>query len=200
MLFLVLHAHTPSSPFRLLHPPKDHGCLHDLFSAAVFKCAALGRLGAGVGDGVAVPEVRVGSLQPNQPRVSQLEVALAVALGSEWLLDVGYEDVVVVSSKQPNHPGVLHVEIHVGAAVLEAVLPLVVVVSSRQPHHPGVLHVSVLVRVCVAVLLAVELLVELELLLSKYFQLKQSLQSLTISHFAGSSYAFRTVSMTVPIL
>lgn len=48
-------------------------------------------------------------------------------------------DVVVVSSKQPNQPGVLHVAVEVELVV--------VVVLSRQPHQPGVLQVSVRVRV-----------------------------------------------------
>lgn len=54
-----------------------------------------------------------------------------------------------VSSRQPNQPGVLHVDVEeeeVDVLVVLVFLPLVVV-SSRHPHQPGVLHVSVRVRV-----------------------------------------------------
>lgn len=83
------------------------------------------------------------------------------------------ELVVVVSSKQPNHPGVLHVdEDEVELVVVDVFL--VLVDSSRQPHHPGVLHVSVLVREFVLVEVDVGLLVLVVVvsvpLLSKYFQ------------------------------
>jgi hypothetical protein len=46
---------------------------------------------------------------------------------------------VVVSSLQPNQPGVLQVDVEVVMVVLLlAVVPDVVVVSSRHPHQPGV--------------------------------------------------------------
>jgi hypothetical protein len=58
--------------------------------------------------------------------------------------------VVVVSSLQPNHPGVLQVEVVVVVIlVLVEVTGLVVVVSSKHPHHPGVWHVEVRVLVFV---------------------------------------------------
>jgi len=58
--------------------------------------------------------------------------------------------VVVVSSLQPNHPGVLHVDVDVVVAVLlVVVVPEVVVVSSKHPHHPGVSQVEVRVFVLV---------------------------------------------------
>jgi len=56
----------------------------------------------------------------------------------------------VVGSLQPNHPGVLHVDVEVEDVIVVIVDPLVVV-SSKQPHHPGVLQVSVRVRVEVEV-------------------------------------------------
>lgn len=86
--------------------------------------------------------------------------------------------VVVVGSLQPNQPGVLQVVVVVVELVLVLVLVVVLVVfdvvldSSRQPHHPGVLHVSVRVLVEYEVLLFE--VVEVDPLLSKYFQLKQS--------------------------
>lgn len=49
--------------------------------------------------------------------------------------------VVVVSSLQPNQPGVLHVEVEVDVVVVVVAVVVageVVLVSSRQPHHPGV--------------------------------------------------------------
>jgi hypothetical protein len=58
---------------------------------------------------------------------------------------------VVVSSLQPNQPGVLHVVEDDEVVVVEelVMVPLVVVVSSRQPHHPGVWQVVVRVLVLV---------------------------------------------------
>ena len=131
-----------------------------------------------------------GSLQPNQPGVLQVLLLVLLALN---MLDVGREDgvvivgtgaalgvvatvleevlvVVVVSSLQPNQPGVLHVEVDELSDELVDVEPeVVVVLSSKQPHQPGVLHVSVLVRVRVLELL---LLVVVSVpLLSKNFQL-----------------------------
>ena len=68
------------------------------------------------------------------------------------------------------------------------VLTPVVVDSSRQPHHPGVLHVVVLVKLVVLVLLLmlVDVVVS-DPLLSKYFQLKQSIHSSSGMHKGNSS-------------
>lgn len=61
--------------------------------------------------------------------------------------DIVVEDVVVVGSLHPNHPGVSQVVLD-SELVDEVVDDVVVVVlSSRHPHHPGVSHVSVLVLV-----------------------------------------------------
>ena len=57
--------------------------------------------------------------------------------------------VVVVLSQQPNQPGVLHVDVEVDVVVETEVGPVVVV--SKHPHQPGVSHVSVRVRVRVEV-------------------------------------------------
>lgn len=82
--------------------------------------------------------------------------------------------VIVVGSLQPNHPGVLQVEVVIVLVMVVVGVFDVVVDSSRQPHQPGVLQVSV--RVCEVVLvgLLVLLVVVSLLLLSKNFQLKQS--------------------------
>lgn len=103
--------------------------------------------------------VDVGSSQPNQPGVLQVDVVLMDALievdvGVCVKLGVGTAAAVVVmvvftgSSLQPNQPGLRHVVvvIVVNGTEEELVLP-VVVDSSRQPHQPGVLHVDVRVRV-----------------------------------------------------
>ena len=144
----------------------------------------------------------VGSLQPNQPGVLQIDeedvVVAEVGCGTpevgvavrDWL-----EQLVVVSSLQPNQPGVSQVVVAVGclslfAVVLVVVVVVVVVVSSRQPHHPGVLQVVVRV---VVVLVEVVLVVEgFDSWLSKYSQLKQSVQLITAWHLAGASYFSRT--------
>lgn len=64
------------------------------------------------------------------------------------------------------------VEVVVVMVLFEEVeLVVVVEVSSKQPHHPGVLQVDVLVLVFVMVGFVDELVVVIELLLSKYFQL-----------------------------
>lgn len=92
-----------------------------------------------------------------------------MALGELILLD---EDVVVVSSLQPNHPGVSQVLVEdVDEEVLVDVVGAEVVDSSRQPHHPGVLQVSVRVRVVVDVAVLALLVVVSVPLFSKYFQL-----------------------------
>jgi hypothetical protein len=57
--------------------------------------------------------------------------------------------VVVISSLQPNHPGVLQVEVVVVVVVLVEVTGLVVVVPSKQLHQPGVWQVVVRVLVFV---------------------------------------------------
>ena len=80
----------------------------------------------GAGDAVGVVTVLdelvvVGSLHPNQPGSLQVDVEL------EELLVVVVAVDVVVSSKQPHHPGVLHVSVRVLVKVL--VLVLLVVVS-----------------------------------------------------------------------
>ena len=94
----------------------------------------------------------VGSLHPNHPGVSHVELLVV-----EVLVDVAWGGVllillvVVVSSLHPNQPGVLQVEVEV-VVVVELVLvvaPDVVVVSSKHPHQPGVLHVEVRVLVFV---------------------------------------------------
>jgi hypothetical protein len=107
-------------------------------------------------------------------------------------VDVGVDDVVVtvgagagvvvivmvvvevVSSLQPNQPGVLHIEVDDVVAIV-VLLCALVVDSSRHPHHPGVLHVSVRVRldlvdVNVAVGFELLLVVVSVPLLSKYSQ------------------------------
>ena len=79
-----------------------------------------------------------------------------VMLGGSKPGSVGSEPSPVVSSLQPNQPGVLQVVdfdfvvvlvdvmVTVTISVVVEVL-LVVVVSSKQPHQPGVLQVDVLV-------------------------------------------------------
>lgn len=103
-------------------------------------------------------EVSVGSLQPNQPGVLQLEVVEVVSL-------------VVVD---------VDVDVDVDVVVV-----VVVVDSSRQPHQPGVLQVLVRVRVF-DVLVVLEVVVS-EPLLSKNFQLKQSTHSVSAVHGGTSS-------------
>lgn len=123
---------------------------------------AAGLVGICVGAGVAVGMVVVGSLHPNQPGVSHVDVVV-----------VDNEDVaalVVVGSLHPNQPGVLHVEVEV--AVVEVVV-VVEVVSSRQPHQPGVWQVAVRVNVG-EVVVAVVVVVISEPLLRKNFQSTQS--------------------------
>lgn len=73
-----------------------------------------------------------------------------------------------------------------------------VVVSSRQPHQPGVLQVAVLVLVTDDVVVVV--VVESDPLLSKYFQLKQSIHSSSTVHCGTVSYFFKTLSITLRIL
>jgi hypothetical protein len=107
--------------------------------------------------------VEVGSLHPNQPGVLQVVVGLVevddevvdvkvdVPLVVVVVVDaaVGIVDtlevVVLVSSLQPNQPGVLHVDVDVVLVVvlLLVFVAVVVVLSSKQPHHPGVWQVVV---------------------------------------------------------
>lgn len=99
--------------------------------------------------------VDVGSLQPNQPGVSQSvregigadevcdEVVVMVGAGAAGGLVMVVVCVVVTGSLQPNQPGVLQ-DVVVRVWV---VVTVVVVLSSRQPHQPGVWHVAVRVRV-----------------------------------------------------
>lgn len=87
---------------------------------------------------------------PNQPgylqeevEVGAREVVVAMDDGAAVLECL---EVVVVSSRHPNQPGVLQVDVVEEETVLVVLLCPLVVVSSRQPNQPGVLHVSVLVR------------------------------------------------------
>ena len=79
--------------------------------------------------------------------------------------------VVVDSSRQPNQPGVLHVDVDFDEVLLEVevvVRESVVVDSSRQPNQPGVLHVSVRVRLEVVVVVGMTTVVVVSVpLLSK---------------------------------
>lgn len=129
------------------------------------------------------------SSQPNQPGVLQREID--VGFGE---VDVGFEEadvregagtalgdvlvvveeVVVVESLHPNHPGVSQVVLELELVLVELVdgVPVVVVVSSKHPHQPGVLHVSVLVRVLEVAVDVLEILVEVSVpLLSKNFHM-----------------------------
>ena len=124
---------------------------------------------------------------PNQPGyrhedvdVGVDHVVVAVGAGAVRLVRDGELVVVVVvvvvddSSRQPNQPGVMHVDVDRVDVLLVLPSPLLVD-SSRQPHHPGVLHVSVRVRedrdveVLVGLLARVVVVVVSVPLLSKYF-------------------------------
>lgn len=118
------------------------------------------------------------------------------------LVDVAVCDpllLVVVSSLQPNHPGVLHDEVD---ALVEVRLVLVeiveVVVSSKQPHHPGVWHVDVRVLVFVEVDDRDEVVLPVPLL-STCFQSEQSLHSGVNLHSGTVSYFLMTSLMTLRI-
>ena len=124
-----------------------------------------------------------------------------VGTGSVAGLVVSAEAVVlIVSSLQPSQPGVLHVELDDVVVVVVSV-PVVVVVSSRHPDQPGVLHVAVRVFVLDVLSLLVVLIVEVISLplLSKYFQLKQSVQSSSRTHSGTASYE-SMILMTSKIL
>jgi hypothetical protein len=122
---------------------------------------------------------------PNQPgyshddvAVGDDEVVVTVGAGARVVVCGDFEVVFSpLSSLQPNHPGVLHVDVEDVDVLFDVVFVPVVVVSSRQPHQPGVLHVSVLVRVLlladfdVAVGFEEWVVVVSVPLLSKYFQL-----------------------------
>ena len=117
---------------------------------------------------------------PNQPGYMHDEVDVGV---NDVLVTVGAGAGVVVivmvveevvSSLQPNQPGVLQVDVD-DVVVIVILLCDLVVDSSRHPHHPGVLHVSVRVRldlvdVDVAVGFELLLVVVSVPLLSKYSQ------------------------------
>ena len=129
---------------------------------------------------------------PNQPGyrhedvdVGVDHVVVAVGAGAVRLVRDGELVVVVVvvvvvvddSSRQPNQPGVMHVDVDRVDVLLVLPSPLLVD-SSRQPHHPGILHVSVRVRedrdveVLVGLLARVVVVVVVVVsvpLLSKYF-------------------------------
>ena len=152
---------------------------------AVGLIVVKGGAGVAAADDEGLPEVISESLHPHQPGNVQDEVADVVAV----VLSV--VAVVVEGSLHPNQPGVSHVEVEVMAMLVVMDGRPVVDGGSRQPHQPGVLHVSVLV--CVKdVVEALELVVVLELLLSKYFQSKQSQQSTMGLHSATLSYASMT--------
>jgi hypothetical protein len=123
--------------------------------------------------------VKVGSLHlPNHPGCPQ-----EIDDGGEETGEVGVEEVVmvgpgtalpavVVSSLQPNQPGVLQVAVVVSLVDVEGEVLVVVVLSSKHPHQPGVLQVLVRVRVVDTVLdVEVE---DSELLLLGNFQFVQS--------------------------
>ena len=79
----------------------------------------------------------------------------------------------VVSSLQPNHPGVRQVVVD-EVEVVVVVVAVVVAVSSKQPHQPGVLQVAVRVferKVDVFEVVVLDVVVVSLPLLSKYFQL-----------------------------
>lgn len=109
--------------------------------------------------------------------------------------------VVVMSSLQPNQPGVLQVVVD-GMLVVVLCLEVVVVgSSSRHPHQPGVLQVSVRVLLNVLVCdMMVVVVIGSEPLLSKNSHGKQSVQLTYCSHFAGESYFSKTSRITSTIL
>lgn len=161
--------------------------------------------GPAVDDGLGVDEkFVVGSLQPNHPGVLHEVLGVTVMVVVTTVVGAGtglgvltVPEVVVVGSLHPNQPGVLHVDVEL-VEVLLVVVVVVVVVSSKQPHHPGVLQVSVRVLVNVVVLL---LLVVVSVpLLSKNFQLKQSMHSVSSLHSGTVSYLSKTSLMTLLML
>jgi len=126
-------------------PQKKPGVLHS--SAVLLVLVVLGLAWV----------VDVGSAQPHHPGVSQVVLDVCVLVGV-WGCVVVCCKVVVVLSRQPNQPGVLHVDVELVVVVLVLVtVPDEVVVSSRHPHHPGVLQVSVRVLERVEVVVAVVL-------------------------------------------
>jgi hypothetical protein len=139
---------------------------------------------------------------PNHPGYWQDELCLVVVDAADVVVTVGagtaevvvmevvVMEVVVDSSRQPNHPGVLQVDVDlrvdVTVVVVAFVVAFVVVDSSRQPHHPGVLQVSVLVlgdfEVDIVVdVMSVDVLLGFVPLLSKNSQGKQSVQFTYVS-------------------
>lgn len=102
------------------------------------------------------------------------EVGYVVGVGMLVVTEgAAVASVVVVGSLQPNHPGVLHVDVVVVVVVVEVVV-VVVVLSSKQPHQPGVLHVDVRVVVGAVVVVVVEVVVLSDPLLLKNFHNSQS--------------------------
>ena len=114
-------------------------------------------------------------------------------------------DNVVVSRQPPNHPYLTHEVVGTSDVEDKKLVELAefVVVSSKQPacvsfkvhllavtkyvpHHPGVLHVSVRVGDAVEVVLLLDVVPSVPLL-SKYFQLKQSMHSSSGTHGGISS-------------
>ena len=151
---------------------------------AVGLMVVKGGAGVAAADDEGLPEVISESLHPHQPGNVQEEVAATVVV-------LSVVAVVVDGSLQPNQPGVSHVDVDVVGMLVVIDGRPVVDGGSRHPHQPGVLHVSVLV--CVKdVVETLELVVVLELLLSKYFQSKQSQQSTMGLHSATLSYASMT--------
>jgi len=87
-------------------------------------------VGAGAAEGVVTivedaEVVVMGSLQPNQPGVLQVEVVVEEVL--VVVVDVGAD--VVVSSKQPHQPGVLQVSVRVRVDMVELLVVVVVIGS-----------------------------------------------------------------------
>lgn len=125
------------------------------------------------------PPNQPGYLQDEvDPEVGKCEVVETDGAGDGLATVVVMVDVLSSGSLslQPNHPGVLQVEVDEVEVVFMVVVALLVVDSSRHPHQPGVLHVSVRVREVRVVPISVELDVGLDFeevevsvpLLSKY--------------------------------
>lgn len=144
-------------------------------------------------------DVGVGSLHPpNHPGF--VHVVRLVGVGySDVIVGPGVAEgvesvVVVVGSLQPNHPGVWHVVVEVDVLTVVVVVAVAVVVLSRHPHQPGVWQVDVLVGSEDVVV--VVLVIGSEPLLSMNFQLTQSKQTLSGSHFGTVSYFSMTSEIT----
>lgn len=85
-----------------------------------------------VGGAVLDEEVVVGSLQPNQPGVSQVVGELLKLELTENVVVV-VDVVVVVSSRHPNHPGVRQVSVRVLVRDTEVLVALVALVVVSVP-------------------------------------------------------------------